>query len=277
MHQKKTSVRRGARVLDTFIDSLDWPQLLETIGHWAQTRQSRYLCFCNVHSVVTARFLGDAGRAIRGADLALPDGMPIAWALRLMGFRKQRRIDGPTFMWRLCSDLQQRGMSVFLYGNRQSTLDALCATLEQAFPGLRIAGVISPPYRQLTPDEDDAMVEAINASGASVVLVGLGCPKQEMWMARHTGRIRASLVGVGAAFDYQAGTVTRAKPWMQTSGLEWLYRLMQEPRRLWKRYLVTNALFLVCLAAQLIGQVLPGNAQARANPSNADLSHEGEL
>jgi N-acetylglucosaminyldiphosphoundecaprenol N-acetyl-beta-D-mannosaminyltransferase len=276
MPQHDSNVRRGARVLDAFVDSLDWPQLLEKIGQWTLTRQSRYLCFCNVHSVVTARFMGEAGRAIKGADLALPDGMPIAWALRLMGFRQQRRIDGPSFMWRLCADLQHRDASVFLYGNRQSTLDTLCATLEEAFPRLQIAGVISPPFRQLTPDEDDAIVEAINTSGASVVLVGLGCPKQEMWMAKHRGRISAVLVGVGAAFDYHAGTVTRAKPWMQAWGLEWFYRLLQEPRRLWKRYLLTNALFVVCLAAQLIGQVLPGSAQAHASPSNADLSHEGE-
>jgi N-acetylglucosaminyldiphosphoundecaprenol N-acetyl-beta-D-mannosaminyltransferase len=277
MDQKDINVRRGAPILDAFVDSLDWSQLLELTGQWTQTRQSRYMCFCNVHSVVSAKFLGDAGRAIRGADLALPDGMPVAWALRMMGFRNQRRIDGPTFMWRLCSDLQERSSSIFLYGNRQSTLDTLCVTLKQAFPRLQIAGVVSPPYRQLTPDEDDAMVNAINASGASVVLVGLGCPKQEMWMARHRGRIRALLVGVGAAFDYHAGTVTRAKPWMQASGLEWLYRLIQEPRRLWKRYLVTNALFVVCLAAQFIGQALPGNARAHAAPSSANLSHEGEL
>jgi N-acetylglucosaminyldiphosphoundecaprenol N-acetyl-beta-D-mannosaminyltransferase len=277
MDQHDTNVRRGTRILDPFIDSLDWAQLLELTGYWTQTRQSRYLCFCNVHSVVIAKFLADAGCAIRGADLALPDGMPVAWALRMMGFRNQQRIDGPTFMWRLCGNLQERGNSIFLYGSRQSTLDTLCVAMKEAFPRLQIAGVFAPPYRQLTPDEDDAIVNAINASGASVVFVGLGCPKQEIWMAKHRARIDALLVGVGAAFDYHAGTVRRARPWMQASGLEWLYRLVQEPRRLWKRYLLTNALFVVYLAAQLIGQVLPGNRRTQVAPSNADFSHEGEV
>ena len=276
MEQQIFNVRKGARVLDAFVDSLDWAEVLEVAGQWAQTQQSRYLCFCNVHSIVTATFQSDAGDAVRGADLALPDGMPVAWALRMLGFRKQPRIDGPTFMRRFCSDLQQNGNSVFLYGNQQSTLDILCANLTTMFPTLRIAGAISPPYRRLTPDEDDAIVNTINASGASVLLVGLGCPKQELWMAEHRDRIRSLMVGVGAAFDYHAGIVTRAQPWMQAWGLEWLYRLTREPRRLWRRYLVTNALFVVYLAAQLVSQFLPRKRTFIAAPLHADLSHKGE-
>lgn len=275
MNHGDTHARRGALVLDAFVDSLDWPQALEKTGLWTQTRQSRYMCFCNVHSLVTGKFLGAAGQAIRGADLVLPDGMPVAWALRMMGFQKQPRIDGPTFMWRLCSELQEGGHSIFLYGNREPTLDTLCAKLKEEFPRLRIAGVYSPPFRALTPDEDDSIVDGINASGASVVLVGLGCPKQEMWMARHRGRISALLVGVGAAFDYHAGILPRAKSWMQRCGLEWFYRLTREPRRLWKRYMVTNTLFLVCLAAQFIGQILSGRQRMLVDPSS--LSHEGKL
>jgi len=277
MDQQMSNVRTGAVVLDAFIDSMDWTQVLAKTGSWAQAHQSRYMCFCNVHSIVTAKFKKDAGAAIRGADLVLPDGMPIAWALRLLGFRKQGRIDGPTFMWRLCQELQDTGNSIFLYGNQQSTLDTLCSNLAAEFPNLSIAGVISPPFRQLTPDEDDAIVEAINASGATVLLVSLGCPKQELWMARHHGRISALMVGVGAAFDYHAGTVKRARAWMQATGLEWLYRLVQEPTRLWRRYLVTNTVFITYLTMQLFRQALPGRRNSKALPSNAGLSHEGDL
>lgn len=277
MAQQNISARKGAVVLDAFVDSMDWNQVLETTGDWAQAQQSRYMCFCNVHSIVTAKFRADAGEAIRGADMVLPDGMPIAWALRLLGFREQSRIDGPTFMWRLCQKLQHSGNSIFLYGNQKSTLDRLCSNLASIFPKLRIAGVISPPFRQLTPDEDDAIVNAINATGATVLLVSLGCPKQEMWMARHHGRIRALMVGVGAAFDYHAGTVRRAAPWMQATGLEWFYRLTQEPTRLWRRYLVTNAVFVAYLCMQLIAYALPGRRKNKMHPSNAGLSREGEL
>jgi N-acetylglucosaminyldiphosphoundecaprenol N-acetyl-beta-D-mannosaminyltransferase len=276
MRKQVRDVRNGAHVLDAFIDSLDWSQALDVTGQWAQTRQSRYVCFCNVHSVVTAKLRPDAGYALRGSDLALPDGMPVVWAMSLLGFKNQRRIDGPDFMSRFCRDLQQRGNSVFLYGSRQSTLDTLCSNLNTMFPRLRIVGTIAPPYRRLTPDEDDAVVNAINASGASVVFVSLGCPKQELWMAEHRDRVRAVMVGVGAAFDYHAGTLKRADPWMQVWGLEWVYRLMCEPRRLWKRYLVTNSLFMAYVTVQLATHALRRQRALTAAPMRAELAHEGE-
>jgi N-acetylglucosaminyldiphosphoundecaprenol N-acetyl-beta-D-mannosaminyltransferase len=263
--------RQGARVLDAFIDAVDWKRVMEIIGKWADARQSRYVCFCNVHSVVMAGLRRDTGYAVRSSDLALPDGMPVVWMLRRLGFKSQLRINGPDFMWRFCSYLQNQPNSVYLYGNQQSTLDVLSTRLMAAFPGLRIAGDISPPYRQLTPDEDDAVVNAINASGASVVFISLGCPKQEVWMAKHRDRIQAVLIGVGAAFDYHAGTLRRADPWMQAWGLEWAYRLACEPRRLWKRYLLSNSVFMLHAAAQLFARAVWGR-RASMSP---DLS-EGD-
>ena len=222
------------------------------------------VCICNVHSVVTASQDAAFGQVLQKADMATPDGAPIAWMLRRLGNAGQQRINGPDLMWRYCEAVQARCASlhgsadtasrsgIFLYGSSEQTLATLKAKLQAAFPALNIAGAISPPFRALTPDEDAAIVAQINASGAGVVFVSLGCPKQELWMAAHHGRIHAVMVGVGAAFDYHAGTIRRAPKWMQDAGLEWLHRLASEPRRLWRRYLVTNTLFIFGAAKQLL-------------------------
>ncbi|AUN95718.1 glycosyltransferase [Pseudazoarcus pumilus] len=233
------------------IDVLDWDGALRQIHAWAIERESRYVCICNAHSVVTARQDANFGEIIRNADMATADGAPVAWLMRRLGHAGQQRINGPDLMWRYCEDAARRGESIFLYGASQATLDALVERLQTTFPGLGIAGAISPPYRALTPQEDAENVERINASGAGTVWVSLGCPKQEQWMAAHHGRIHAVMIGVGAAFDYHAGTLRRAPLWMQRNGLEWLYRLCSEPRRLWRRYLVTNTLFVMHAARQL--------------------------
>lgn len=242
----------GARILDCYIDACSWQTTLQTIQRWSAMRESCYVCICNVHSVITAQHDIAFGQALEGADMSTPDGMPVTWMLRQMGFPEQQRINGPDLMWRYCALAEQRGEPVFFYGNTKQTLAALAQKLRLAFPRLRIAGMISPPFRPLTAAEDDDIVVRINASGARVVFVSLGCPKQELWMAAHRGRIDAVMIGVGAAFDYHAGTIKRAPLWMQQRGLEWLYRLCAEPRRLWKRYLVTNSLFIAGAVRQLV-------------------------
>jgi N-acetylglucosaminyldiphosphoundecaprenol N-acetyl-beta-D-mannosaminyltransferase len=155
-------------------------------------------------------------------------------------------------MWKCCAVAAESGNAVFLYGSSQETLAALQTRLREAFPALVIAGAVPPPYRELTPDEDASAVATINDSGATLIFVSLGCPKQELWMTAHRERIHAVMIGVGAAFDYHAGTLTRAPVWAGRIGLEWLYRLAAEPRRLWKRYLITNTLFIIGSARQLI-------------------------
>jgi N-acetylglucosaminyldiphosphoundecaprenol N-acetyl-beta-D-mannosaminyltransferase len=172
--------------------------------------------------------------------------------LRRLGHHGQARINGPDLMWKYCAEAARRGEAIYLYGGAQATLDALVVRLTEAFPGLRLVGAESPPFRRLSEAEDAATVESINASGAGVVFVSLGCPKQELWMASHRGRVSAVMIGVGAAFDYHAGTIKRAPVWMQHAGLEWLHRLASEPRRLWRRYLVTNTLFVVGASRQLL-------------------------
>jgi N-acetylglucosaminyldiphosphoundecaprenol N-acetyl-beta-D-mannosaminyltransferase len=244
--------RTPSEVIGVPIDPVTWPEVLERIGTWAKRRESRYVCICNAHSCVTANQDEAFGRTVREADLATPDGAPVAWMLRRFGFASQERINGPDLMSRYCEVAARTGEGIYLYGSAPDTLAKLGVALNERFPGLVIAGAYSPPFRPLTPEEDAAIVADINASGAGTVWVSLGCPKQEKWMQEHRGRISAVMVGVGAAFDYHAGTIVRAPLWMQRSGLEWAHRLLSEPRRLWRRYLVTNTLFVMLAARQLM-------------------------
>nr|WP_315496535.1 WecB/TagA/CpsF family glycosyltransferase [uncultured Rhodoferax sp.] len=244
--------KQTARVLQAPIDAVTWDDALSRIGAWAAAHESRYVCICNAHSVVTAGQDAAFGTVVAQADMATPDGAPVAWMMRKLGFARQQRINGPDLMWKYCAEAAGRNESIYLYGGAEDTLTILQAKLAAAFPTLRVAGAYSPPFRALTMAEDAAVVERINASGAGTVWVSLGCPKQELWMAAHRGHIQAVMVGVGAAFDYHAGTIQRAPLWMQNAGLEWLHRLVSEPRRLWKRYLVTNTLFIAGAARQLL-------------------------
>jgi N-acetylglucosaminyldiphosphoundecaprenol N-acetyl-beta-D-mannosaminyltransferase len=240
-------------VLGMPIDVVEWQQAIDRIDAWAQARESRYVCITNVHSVVTGTQDEEFGRILKAADMVTPDGAPVAWMLRRLGHRTQERINGPDLMRRYCAQAARRFDSIFLYGSTPETLARLKAVLLHDYPGLKIAGEYSPPFRTLTAEEDQAAVDMINASGAGTVWVSLGCPKQEKWMASHRGRVRAVMIGVGAAFDYHAGTIQRAPVWMQRCGLEWFHRLCSEPRRLWKRYYTTNTAFVWGAARQLFG------------------------
>jgi N-acetylglucosaminyldiphosphoundecaprenol N-acetyl-beta-D-mannosaminyltransferase len=242
--------RITGNVLGAHIDALSWDAALDRLMDWAHGRESRYVTICNVHVVVSASQDAAYRAIINGSDMATPDGAPVAWMLRRQWFASQPRISGPDVMWALCERCTQENVSVYCYGSTEATLGLLQTRLRAAFPVLKIAAE-SPPFRTLTAEEDAAAVARINDSGAGIVFVGLGCPKQERWMAEHRGRVNAVMIGVGAAFDFHAGTVQRAPAWMRNNGLEWLHRLLSEPRRLWKRYLVTNTLFIVGAARQL--------------------------
>jgi N-acetylglucosaminyldiphosphoundecaprenol N-acetyl-beta-D-mannosaminyltransferase len=262
-------------VIGSPIDALTWTAAVERLSDWAVKHESRYVCICNAHSVVTARRDPTFAQILRNADMATPDGAPVAWMMRRVGTAGQQRINGPDLMWRYCATAASRNEPIYLYGSRPETLEALQKSLVQNFPGLQIAGSYSPPFRELTPEEDQAVVDAINASGAGIVWVSLGCPKQERWMAQHRGRIRATMVGVGAAFDYHANVIKRAPFWMQDRGLEWLHRLSSEPRRLWQRYLITNSLFLMYAAQQLLVQDKTASFAFRPglDPTALDVFH----
>jgi len=248
--------RKGKHVLGTWIDALDWNEAVEQVVGWGASCTSRYICICNVHSVVTATSDMDFRRALNNADLATCDGAPIAWALRRLGFPGQQRIAGPDLMWRYLHRAEKLGHKIYLYGSTDATLCRLRDRLAREFPGIALVGMHAPQFGPGIGKNDEADVAAINASGANVVFIGLGCPKQEKWMAAHHDRIKAVMIGVGAAFDYHSGTVRRAPVWVQDHGLEWLYRLASEPRRLLRRYLVTNTLFVVGISLQLLQRKL---------------------
>jgi len=250
--------RTDALILDCNIDALTWDEAVDRLTVWAAKRESRYVCICNVHSVVTARRRMEFRQVVNQADMATCDGMPLAWYLRRNGYPRQQRINGPDLMWKCCERAQADGIPIFLYGATDETLLKLTRRLRQVFPRLRLAGVYSPPFRELTADEEEGVISLINDSGAGFVFISLGCPKQELWMARQRGKLPGVMVGVGAAFDYHAGVVKRAPGWMQNRGLEWLYRLMSEPRRLWRRYLTTNSLFVYYLLRQWMRAGKPG-------------------
>lgn len=243
--------RQVLPVLGAPIDVLDAGTAVARISAWAQRRESRVVCICNVHSVVTASHDSSFMQVIAQADMATPDGAPVAWMLRRQGAVAQPRVSGPDLMLDYCAHAAATSESIFLFGSTGETLARLQAALLQRWPALKIAGTLSPPFRALSAEEDAAIVATLNASGAGTVWVSLGCPKQERWMHAHRGQVHAVMLGVGAAFDFHAGTVTRAPMWMREHGLEWLHRLASEPRRLGRRYIVTNVAFLLGAARQL--------------------------
>ncbi len=218
---------------------------------WGRERRGRAVYLCNVHVAVTASRDPALAAALRAGDLVLPDGAPVAWMQRRQGASGQSRIDGPNLMSRLLSAAERDALPVYLLGGSPAALASLEKELANRFPKLQIAGSCSPPYREPSPEENQRMVAAVNDSGAGLVFVGLGCPKQELWIARHTAAVQAVMLGVGAAFDFHAKLKPRAPEWMQRRGLEWVHRLCSEPRRLWKRYVFTNSVFVVRAIWQL--------------------------
>ncbi|MCQ9380190.1 WecB/TagA/CpsF family glycosyltransferase [Methyloversatilis sp. XJ19-49] len=244
--------RRTGSVLGVPIDIVSMNDAAHTILDWASRRESRYVTICNAHVVVTATEDPAYGRIISCSDMATPDGAPVAWVLRKTADPTQRRVCGPDLTWLLCTRARAENVPVYFYGGSETTLSRLEDNLRMQLPEIPLAGFESPPFRPLSEDEDENVVARINASGAGIVFVGLGCPKQERWMAAHRGRVNAVMIGVGAAFDFHAGTVKRAPKIFQSLGLEWLHRLCSEPRRLWKRYLVTNTLFVIGALRQLL-------------------------
>jgi len=247
-----TKLRQGHKVLGTFIDALNWSQTIEQITSWGESRQSKTVCLCNVHSSVTARSDSNLSAALAKSDMVLPDGSPVAWMLRKKGYKKQTRIAGPDLMEKLCANLETSNVGIFLFGASEQTLQKLLENLKTRFPRLDIKGSLSPKYGNWSPEEETAYIDKINQSSAGIIFIGLGCPKQEVWMTKNKDKIQGVMLGVGAAFDFHAGTIKRAPDYMQKAGLEWLHRLLSEPGRLWKRYFITNTQFIYFATKELI-------------------------
>jgi N-acetylglucosaminyldiphosphoundecaprenol N-acetyl-beta-D-mannosaminyltransferase len=227
------------------LSPINLPQAVEVIEGWIERGEAHYVCVCPVSTVLACQDDPAVRRAVSGAGLVTPDGMPLVWLLRLAGHPHVSRVYGPDLLLAFCERAVEKGYRSYFYGGADGVAEQMAVNLQRRFPNLQVAGWHSPPFRPLTAEEDAAVVEMINASHADVVWVGLGSPKQDLWMAEHVGRVRATvLVGVGAAFDFLSGRVRQAPRWMQRSGLEWLFRLSQEPRRLWRRYLLGNPRFV---------------------------------
>ncbi len=249
-------VPHSVDVLGVQLALTDYQEMLEWIDAMIAGRVRGYLCACNVHTVMASREDPELHAALESATINVPDGQPLVWALNALGHSLRERVYGPELMSRACERAVTSGHRFYLYGGRnQGALVQLALNLRRRYPGVKIVGGYSPPHRPLTPEEEAAIAEEINHSQADVVWAGIGVPKQEKWMARMRPRLEAPvLVGVGAAFDFHAGLVPQAPSWIQESGLEWAYRLAQEPRRLWKRYLRYNPRFVAAFAQQLVEQ-----------------------
>lgn len=233
------------RILGVNIAVTNIQDTVDLIVSQIEELRGEFICLSNVHTTVIAEADEEYRRIQNSAFLALPDGSPLALVQRLRGYKGAEQVAGPDLMPALWKATENTDISHFFYGSTQETIDALSAKLKERYPGVKIAGMISPPFRPLTEEENEEVVRRINDSGASVVWVGLGAPKQERWMYEQKGRIHALMLGVGAGFDFHAGTVKRAPSWMRRHYLEWLYRLTQDPKRLWKRYIKTNGKFIL--------------------------------
>lgn len=240
-------------VLGVGVHATEPREVVDIVGRWVRSRSRHYVCLAAVHGIMECRFDEGLRAVYNSASLCLPDGMPLVWVGRSMK-RPVSRVYGPDLTLFLCERAAREGHRVYFYGGAEGVAEDLARTLSARFPGLAVAGWESPPFRPLDGAEIDAMVERLNRTRADLVFVGLGCPKQERWMAAHRPRLEAPvLLGVGAAFDFHTGRLAQAPRWMMRLGLEWLYRLSREPRRLAYRYLVYNPLFVACMALQAAG------------------------
>ena len=240
-------------ILGQRVDYTTYERAAAQVLGMARNGQGGYVCISTVHMVMEGHDDQEFRQMVNAAELVTPDGMPLVWGLKLLGIKEATRVYGPKLTPEVCREATKQGVPVGFYGGTEKVLARMKANLLSDYPALNIAYIYSPPFRPLTEQEDTRIVQDIIASGPKVLFVGLGCPKQEWWMAAHKDRLPIPMLGVGAAFDFIAGIKPQAPGWMQRLGLEWLFRLISEPRRLWRRYLYHNPRFLFKFALQLAG------------------------
>jgi N-acetylglucosaminyldiphosphoundecaprenol N-acetyl-beta-D-mannosaminyltransferase len=249
------------RVLQSVIHEVQIDDVMEMFEQWISSRErSHYVALCNVHMVMEAYNDVHFHEVLASADLVAPDGMPIIWVGRLRGFQLSRRVYGPDLFLEFCQTTATKGYRHFLFGGHPGVPGAVATRLIRCCPGIQIAGTYSPPFREHTRAEQNEMIAQINDSDADVLWVALGCPKQELWMYQNRDRLNVPVVvGIGQAFDLYAGRVRQAPRWARDNGLEWAFRLLSSPRRLWRRYLVYNTQFLYYLALEGLGLLERGH------------------
>jgi N-acetylglucosaminyldiphosphoundecaprenol N-acetyl-beta-D-mannosaminyltransferase len=254
-------------ILGVGVSSINLDDAVATIERWICERSRNYVCITGVHGVIESRRDQRLRRIHNEAGMVTPDGTPLVWFARLLGEKRTERVYGPDLMRKITAISELRGYRQFYYGGAEGVADKLKQKLIGVHPKLEVAGTLCPPFRELTPAEDESVVRAINAARPHIVWVGLSTPKQEYWMASHLGLVEApAMIGVGAAFDFLAGTKRQAPVWMQRNGLEWLFRLCAEPRRLWRRYAYIVPRFLFLATGEIIHRVL---RPSRENPAGA--------
>jgi N-acetylglucosaminyldiphosphoundecaprenol N-acetyl-beta-D-mannosaminyltransferase len=252
-------------ILGVGVSPINVDDAVATIEHWISKGSRNYVCITGVHGVMESRRDQRLRRIHNEAGMVTPDGMPLVWFSRFCGNGRTDRVYGPDLMRKMTAVSSLRSYRQFYYGGAEGVADKLKQALVAAHPKLDVAGTLCPPFRELTPEEDRAVVAAINAARPDIVWVGLSTPKQEFWMASHLGRIEAPvMVGVGAAFDFLAGTKRQAPRWMQRNGLEWLFRLSSEPRRLWRRYAYIVPGFIILAVGDLTRRAIRGSEEAPA-------------
>lgn len=254
MSSRSESGLSKVNILGVGVSALSMSRAVEIVARWLEDGGQHYVCVTSVHGVIESQRSEELRTIHNNADLVTPDGMPLVWLMKLKGHRGVQRVYGPDLMWSVLSMSSERGFKQFFYGASEESLTDLRKNLTRSFPALNIAGSFSPPFRPLSEQEDRQVVEMLNRSEADIVWVGLSTPKQERWMAEHRRQLRAPvIIGVGAAFDFHAGVKPQAPRVMRHSGLEWLFRLVTEPRRLWRRYLLIVPSFLILIACQCAG------------------------
>lgn len=233
-------------ILKTNINVTNMSDTIKYIGEHLDDLRGKYICVSNVHTTVMSYENEEYRKIQNSAAMALPDGAPLSSYSRRKGYKQAQRVTGPDLMLELFAISKEKGYRHYFYGATEETLQSMREVLERDYPGIEIAGMYAPPFRALTSQEDAQIVAKINESRPDFIWIGLGAPKQEEWMYQHMGQLQGVLIGVGAGFDYLAGYIKRAPRWMQRMSLEWLYRLLQDPKRLWRRYFTSNVKF-ICL------------------------------
>ena len=244
------------KIISLNVNRISFNECLEQVMGFALKKTPSYICFANVHMVIEAYNDRSILNQVDNANLVLSDGKPLAIACNILYGKKQERISGMDFTPSILEKANEKKLSVFIYGSTPDVIDPFKEKIARVYSDIHFAGAISPPFRQLTVDERKNDIEKINRSGAHLVLVALGCPKQEKWMAENSGEINAVLLGIGGALPVVAGVQKRAPRWMQNMALEWLYRLIQQPGRLFTRYLYTNSYFLFLFSRDYIKSLL---------------------
>lgn len=260
------AVRPGPRSFDVMgipVSAIDMGAAVATIEGWIDTAARRYVCVTGAHGLIESRTNVALRRSLRAAGLVTPDGMPLVWVARLRGLAQVRRVYGPDLMLAMSGPQARGDLRHFYYGGGEGVAERLRERLGQANPDLHVVGCITPPFRAMTPEEESAMVSAINEARPDVLWVGLSTPKQELWMMRLRDRLEVPvMIGVGAAFDFLSGTKRQAPAWMRRNGLEWCFRLGTEPRRLFARYAIVVPRFLLVLGWEAVRTLARSPRQA---------------